>query len=402
MRILVLDEEFPWPLNTGKRIRSYNLTRELAKYHEITYLAYAEPESTAERHFTEIGLNPITVPLLDRAARGPIFYWRLVANLLSSYPYIVTSHYTPRYKHALQKLLALKQFDMIICEWTPYALYVKDIRGPRKVIVAHNIESAIWRRYEQNETNSVRRWYISIQRKKVEEFERTCFGWVDGATAVSAQEAQTIAGFGIRYPVEVIDNGVDTEYFAPQPASDKALSLVFTGSMDWRPNQDAARYFVSDIWPMVRQKYPDARVYWVGRDPSPDVLDLQKQPGVVITGTVDDVRPFIASGSVYIVPLRIGGGSRLKILEAMAMKKAVVSTTVGAEGLRVVDGRHLLIADSPADFAQAIERCINDESLSRRLGEQGRILVEEQYRWDHLGKRFHAYLQTLTSLKGAR
>ncbi len=395
MRILVLDEEFPWPLNTGKRIRTYNLIRELSKYHQITYLAYAEPECAAEKHFAEIGLNPIAVPLLDRAARGPIFYWRLGMNLFSEYPFIVTSHQTRRYQHAFEKLLAGSSFDLVICEWTPYALYVKDILGPKKVIVAHNIESAIWRRYEENETNPAKRWYISKQRQKVEAFERVCFGWVDGATAVSTLEAKTIADLGVRYPVDVIDNGVDVEYFAPRPKSDCSISLVFTGSMDWRPNQDAARYFVSEVWPLILERYPDASVLWVGRDPSPDILDLQKTRGVVITGTVDDVRPYIGNATVYIVPLRIGGGSRLKILEAMAMKKAIVSTTVGAEGLRVTDGQHLLLADTPSEFADAIQRCINDPALCARLGEQGRLLVEEHYRWEQLGKRFSVYLESV-------
>lgn len=397
MRILILDEEFPWPLNTGKRIRSYSLARELTKYHSVEYMGYARENSGSVSHFREVGIEPHVVPLLDRQVSGPRLYWRLLKNLWSPYPYIVTSHYTERYKQALEKVLAAKEYDLIICEWTPYAIYVQHMPAIKRIAVAHNIESSIWRRYEENEVNSAKRVYMRIQRQKVEAFEQNCFRWFDGAVSVSEPEAATIKQFGVSYPVAVIDNGVDTEYFAPRDTVQPQPCLVFTGSMDWRPNQDAARYFVEEIWPTVKRRCPQMQVFFVGRNPSPDVKALEQQQGVFITGTVDDIRPYIADAAVYIVPLRIGGGSRLKILEAMAMKKAIVSTAVGAEGLKVENGRHLLIADTPEQFAEAVERCLENEPLRRCLGANGRTLVEEQYRWEQLGKRYHEYLTTIVT-----
>jgi glycosyltransferase involved in cell wall biosynthesis len=192
--------------------------------------------------------------------------------------------------------------------------------------------------------------------------------------------------------VEVIENGVDVEYFSPQEEDIDNNMLVFTGSMDWRPNQDAVSYFVAEILPRIRERVPSINAVFVGRDPPKGILKLGKLNGVIVTGTVEDVRPFIARAGVYIVPLRIGGGSRIKILEALAMKKPVVSTSVGAEGLRVKPGENIIIVDRAEEFAEAVVSCLGDTDLSRALGKKGRMLVEKYYRWEELGKKYNDYL----------
>jgi sugar transferase (PEP-CTERM/EpsH1 system associated) len=392
MKILIIDEEFPYPLDTGKRIRSFNLARALSCNHEISYLAYGQVGSAGYEQLGGQNLRPIAVDPPDRRQSGLKFYFRLLLNLLSPYPYIVSSHYTDRFAAQLQEIVETGQIDCILCEWSPYAIFLRDLKGPKRIIVAHNVESAIWRGYEAKENNPFRRLYIAIQSRKVAAFESECFGWAEGATAVSEADADLLRRYAPGYDIEVVENGVDIDYFRPQIRGVNEDMLVFTGSMDWRPNQDAAIFFAHEIFPILRQRRPSLNIFFVGRRPGRKIRELARIPGFYVTGTVDDVRPYIAEAAVYVVPLRIGGGSRLKILEAMSMKKAVVSTAVGAEGLRVCDGENIIIRDDPQGFADAILACIDDKALAARIGESGMETVHRYYRWDELGKKLSDYI----------
>jgi len=393
MKILVIDEEFPFPLNSGKRTRSFNLIKRLAAAHQLRYLAYGKEDSESRQALSEAGMNPVAVPPQVPAKSGLLFYLRLLANLFSHLPYIVSSHYSVQFANALHNCVADFAPDVILCEWSPYGIYVKNITHIKSVIVAHNIESRIWQRYFENECQPVKKWYIGKQAVKIEAFERAAFGWVDGATAVSSEEAEVINSFNRQLPVEVIANGVDLGFFTPSEVTADNDQLVFTGAMDWRPNQDAAVYFVKEVFPLLQASCPGIKACFVGRNPPPHVRALNEVAGITITGTVEDVRPYMARAAVYIVPLRIGGGSRLKILEAMAMKKAVVSTTIGAEGLNVTDDREILLADSPKQFVKQIVKLVADRDLSLRLGEAGRKLVEAEYGWDSLADKLRSFME---------
>jgi polysaccharide biosynthesis protein PslH len=395
MRILVLDEGFPYPLDSGKRIRTYYLTRELAREFEVSYLAYATPEHPAIEVLRGLGVQCHPVAPCDLRQHGPRFYLRLGLNLLSPLPYIVTSHTTRRFAARPSALLAGDAFDLVVCEWTPYANFLRQHRHVPSIIVAHNLEGRIWRRYESVERNPARRAYISVQRKKVERFERECFSWASGATAVSADEAQGIRDLGVAYPVEVIDNGVDTEHFHVANLPAIPNRMVFCAAFDWRPNQDAAAHFVEDILPLIRGRIPDAHVVFVGRQPPRHLVELGNRPGVTVTGTVPDVRPYVASASLCVVPLRIGGGSRLKILEAMAMRVPVLSTTIGAEGLEVTPGSDILIADGSRDFAERAIRALGHPHETAAIARAGRELVERRYQWPILGERLREYVRRI-------
>ena len=399
MKLLIIDEEFPYPLNTGKRLRTYNLTRELAKENEVHYLAFGTESSDSFKHFQNTHLNPHAVAPLQREQSGSRFYAKLFMNLFSPLPYIVTSHYSRSFEQVLIDLQKKHRFDIMICEWSPYARYLENLSDCRKIIVAHNIEATIWKRYAENESNPVKRWYIQKQYEKVAAFEKSCFHLSDGATAVTKQEADTINSYGVPYATEVIDNGVDTEYFHPIETPVKQNRLVFTGSMDWRPNQDAAIFFAEEILPLLKKMKPDIEAVFVGRNPPEHIKALEKFNGFELTGTVDDVRPYIADAALYIVPLRIGGGSRLKILEAMAMKKTVISTSVGAEGLNVKNKDTILLADSAETFAKLILEHLPPHEQSIRVAENGYHLVHREYRWEQLGKKLNAYL---TKIAGNR
>lgn len=392
MRILIIDEEFPYPLNTGKRIRSYHLAMNLARWHEVSYLAFGAESSPEFEQMKISNFSPIAVTPPDRGKSGLKFYVKLFLSIFSSQPYIVTSHYAMGYQARFDELIRTGGYDCVLCEWTPYAMYIRGTVGPRKIISAHNIESSIWRGYKINERNPFKRLYIANQAAKVERFERRCFKWADGATAVSESDARRLRALGLDYQVEVVENGVDLDYFHPQPAKVDENMLVFTGSMDWRPNQDAARYFVKDVLPMIKKHRKGIEVVFVGRNPSRRTSALGRLEGVTITGTVDDVRPFIARAAAYVVPLRIGGGSRLKILEAMAMGKPVISTPIGAEGLRVKDRENIVISEDPRDFAEQVLRVLDDRSFRDRLAENGRRTVEKYYRWEELGRKLSDYI----------
>ena len=206
----------------------------------------------------------------------------------------------------------------------------------------------------------------------------------DGVLAVSDADRQTFAALypdAIRQPVHVVPTGVDTDYFAPAPSDPASRTIVFTGSMDWLPNEDSMQFFCRDILPRIRAAEPDVRLSIVGRAPTPAVKRLAEDGGVHVTGSVDDVRPYIREAAIYIVPLRIGGGTRLKIFEAMAMGKAVVSTTVGAEGLPVTDGEHVILADQPETFAAAVVGLLRDPDRRAHIAAAARRLVVEQYDW---------------------
>jgi glycosyltransferase involved in cell wall biosynthesis len=221
-------------------------------------------------------------------------------------------------------------------------------------------------------------------------FEDRTIRRFDGILAVSNADRDT---FGRLYPgaaarpIHVVPTGVDTAFFAPAGDAPEAASpaasrsLIFTGSMDWLPNEDAMAFFCRDILPLLRSEEPDVTISIVGRAPTPAVRRLASEHGVTVTGRVDDVRPYMRDAAVYVVPLRIGGGTRLKIFEAMAMAKAVVSTTVGAEGLPVTAGEHLLIADEPRGFARGVVRLLRDIDKRRAVEQAARQLVVSKYDW---------------------
>jgi sugar transferase (PEP-CTERM/EpsH1 system associated) len=253
----------------------------------------------------------------------------------------------------------------------------------------HNVESEIWRRHAETRSGFVGRFLYGAQYQRMRRYEGRTLARFDGVLAVSDADRETFSRLypgAIRRPVHVVPTGVDTEYFSPSldrnpQSAVRNSELIFTGSMDWLPNEDAMVFFCRDVLPAIRAEEPDVRLTIVGRTPTPAVKKLAEDAGVRVTGRVEDVRPYMKEAAVYIVPLRIGGGTRLKIFEAMAMGKAVVSTTVGAEGLPVTNGEHVMIADEPDGFARAVVHLMRDVERRRQIEAAARALVVERYDW---------------------
>ncbi len=414
LRIAVLDEELPYPLNSGKRIRTFNLLARLAERHRITILCHrnAEPgeAETALKVLQNLGIDAIVVPRAVPKKEGAGFYARLAGNLLSSLPFSVATHTSPELVEAVREFAAQNPVDVWHCEWTPYAQVLRRALGKRLrrapwVVMAHNVESLIWKRYTETEENSVKRWYTRRQWAKFEKFERWAFAHAFWTVAVSEDDAALIRDtLDGTEQTEVVDNGVDTKFFRPQRDVDRdPHRMVFLGSLDWRPNQDGARLLLDSIFPAVKAAEPRASLAIVGRNP-PDWLKehAARTPGVRVFGTVPDVRPFLATCGMTVVPLRIGGGSRLKILESLATGTPVVSTRVGAEGLRLEAGTHLSVTPDETGLADAIlETMANPDDALDRADEAQRYILRE-YDWAPLAEKLEEVWRVAVEMRVTR
>lgn len=390
MQVVIVDEELPFPLNSGKRIRSFQLVSRLARRHQVTYICHRNADPTeahqAEAHFCELGIETIVVENAVPSKSGIGFYARLAANLASPLPYSVATHTSPALVQAIHEFASGRKVDLWQAEWTPYAESLRSLGSDaRLLIMAHNVESQIWRRYYENETDPLRRWYIGLQWRKFERFERRVFHKADRIVAVSPEDSILIRDHVDASRVDLVENGVDTDYFQPGGSERVAGQFLFLGSLDWRPNLDAVEQLLNVIFPAVLAHQPSAQLCIVGRNPPESLRQrVAATPCVELHADVPDVRQFLARADLMLVPLRIGGGSRLKILEALAMKTPVLSTRLGAEGLDVQDGQHLALIESCGEMAQSILHHAQDRDKASMMADRGRTRVEDRYEWDIL------------------
>jgi sugar transferase (PEP-CTERM/EpsH1 system associated) len=406
MRILWLNSGLLLPLDKGGKLRTWHLMRHLARRHGVTYLSFEDSSQTdADREgMRQVCERLITIPR-DDAPKGT---WRFRAGaaryLVDRAPYAVAKYRSTEYRHALGELLGRERFDAIVCDFLPPAVNLPERLPCPSILFTHNVEAEIWRRHAETASNPATRALLTAQWRRMLRFERDAIRRFDLVLAVSDADGRTFDRLypgALGTPVHVVQTGVETDYFVPSADAPAPAHLVFTGSMDWLPNEDGMIYFCREILPRIRQSEPDATLAIVGRSPTPAVTKLAELTGVEVTGRVDDVRPHIARASVYVVPLRIGGGTRLKIFEAMSMAKAVVSTTVGAEGLPVTRGHDIVIADEPARFAQSVVHLIRGEAARRAIETAARQLVVGRYDWSAVALDFEAALLRLTTRGGA-
>jgi sugar transferase (PEP-CTERM/EpsH1 system associated) len=386
MRILWLKSDLLLPLDKGGKLRTWHLMRHLARRHQITYLSFADPDQPRADvdGMHEVAVRVETIPRRDPTKRSLRFYADTALHLADPLPYAIGKYRSRAYAARFRELVSTTAFDLIVCDFLPPAVNLPARLPAPAVLFTHNVEAEIWRRHAETATNPVARLLYRSQHRRMHAFEARALRRFDGVLAVSDADRETFARLypgTVRRPIEVVATGVDTQFFGPASSAPSGRGLVFTGSMDWLPNEDAMLYFCRDILPLIRVQEPDVSVSIVGRAPTPAVQRLAIEHGVAVTGRVDDVRPFMRDAAVYIVPLRIGGGTRLKIFEAMAMGKAVVSTTIGAEGLPVRDGEHVLLADTPPAFAGAVVRLLRDVGARRTVEAAARALVVARYDW---------------------
>ncbi len=392
MRILWLKTELLHPIDKGGKIRTYNMLKELKREHHVIYLTLDdEVQNTEARSLAfEYCHELITVPHRQNKKFTAGFYRDLALNLFSPMPYAIKKYESAAMQEKIREQLGRKAFDVLICDFLAPAVNLPGYLPCPTVLFQHNVEAMIWKRHYEVQTNPTRKAYLHGQWTKMRKFEQQMCGRFDTVVAVSREDKDQMKDeYGVARIYDV-PTGVDTAYFRPSGRESLSPhSVVFTGSMDWLPNEDAIRYFVEQVMPLVKQSIPDFSLVVVGRDPSSAVVELaQRDRSVVVTGRVEDVRPYIERAAAYIVPLRIGGGTRLKIYEAMAMEKAVISTTIGAEGLALRDGTELLLADTAESFAQTVVRVLSDETLATSLGQQAASKVRESFGWPRAAKYF--------------
>jgi len=277
------------------------------------------------------------------------------------------------------------------------ALYTPAARKFRKVLNHHNCESALTYRQAQKEGNLIHKKYLFMQAAKLSRTERAFCPQFDVNLVVSEQDRQLFQAIQPSARYHLVENGVDTSHFLPRNEEPEAHSVIFNALLGWGPNISAMNFLVRNVWPQVEERFPDARLYLAGKDPPEQVLRWPKEDAsIIVVPNPEDMRPWIARAAVCVCPILEGGGTRLKVLDAMAMGKPVVSTTIGCEGLRVTHGRDILVADTADDFAARLVELFESEDLRRRLGAAGRSLVEREYCWERIGQQLEqAYLSAL-------
>lgn len=408
INILFVSATVPYPAIDGGRIRVLNLVSRLCQIHKVTFLTFitSPADEQGARYLSELGLEVIGVRTLDsrRSVRISGILRSLLQSLVYKKPLTVAKYYSAEMVRALRHLLSSRRFHIIHFEMLHTGQFLSPrTRGAEReddyvtVLGEQNIDSDVWHRLTQAESNPLRKLIFYSQYRRFEKYESQMCRRFDMCVCVSKQDQEKLASLCSGIMIELVPNGVDLDYFRPGAVEQDETSLVFTGSMDWQPNEDAVLYFCGHIFPLVRAELPAAKFYIVGSNPSDRVLELRRQEGVFVTGSVEDVRPYIASAAVYVVPLRIGGGTRLKILQALAMRKAVVSTSIGCEGLNLQPDEHLLVADKPQQFALHTIRLIKDSLLRDRLGRNGSVLVQKQYNWDVIAERLDLAYRKLIS-----
>jgi glycosyltransferase involved in cell wall biosynthesis len=401
MKILFLHKQILFPRDTGGKIRVLNLLKHLGKWHEVTYVCNLR--SGEQKYLPEmeaLGLRMRTVSGDTSKRGGPRFFAEAAANLLSHYPFTINRNYDPAVRKTVSDLRAAEKYDLLICDTIVMARHLTGLKLPASVLFQHNVEAQILRRHSEISLGRIKRWYMQREWQKMVRFERECGPCFDAVIAVSAQDKLLFErDYGWRH-VYAIDTAVDEDFFRNDGTMQVPDRVTFLGSMDWLPNQDGVRWFVQEVWPSIRRARAGATFHVVGRNPPASILALQRVPGIKVVGGVPDVRPHLAETSVFIVPLLVGGGTRLKIYEAMASGRAVVSTTIGAEGLPIVPGQHFLVADRPTDFAGAVSSMLGDAQQRHRLAAAADAFVRERYGSESVARQFEAICQTTVAESG--
>ncbi|MDR2439376.1 MAG: glycosyltransferase family 4 protein [Planctomycetaceae bacterium] len=403
MNILVLDEWLPSMHNSGKSIRTFQLLAPLAKQHRITYLAHCDSADQTEkenvRKMEDAGFEVVGVPRSFIYNSVPKIILGTVPSLLHPLPISVRRHFSHNYVLMLQKLVREKHFDLVHIEWTHYAVYSSYINTLPQFICTHNVEYLSWQRFTKTTRNPFKIMLGIHEARKLYRFEKKYYHNADYLSIVSDNDAQLLRNEFELNDFCIIPNGVTVTAYDEIENTPKPNHLVYCGSMDVWVNQDAVTWFIRNIFPLILKKNPAVTLTVIGRNPPDWILKLQTDR-IHFTGSVSDIRLPLKEGCLEIVPLRIAGGSRLKILEALAAKIPVLSTTIGAEGLNVEHNKNIVLADDPASFANHCIELLGNPKKRTQLVQAGRQLVEEQYDWKQISPLVEtAWIKTIDLFK---
>ena len=394
-RILFLTPQLPYPPEQGAALRNYSLIRQVARRHAVSLLTFAPHGPASDDPLLSLCHVLHTVPPPERSRRD-----RVHTLALTRLPDMAERLQSVPFAEALRDLVTREQFDVLQVEGIEMAPYAHLVRGwlgdrsPALVFDDHNAEYVLQRRACLADARRPTRWpvaaYSLAQWRRLARFERAFCREAEVVVAVSEADAGALRQLDPSLEPLVVPNGVDTERYHPGLPDDIPLqhpAVVFTGKMDYRPNVDAMLWFHGRVWPLVRRAAPDARLYVVGKSPHPRLAPLSHDPSVTVTGWVPEVLPYLGGADVVVAPMRTGGGTQLKVLEAMATGRPLVTTTFGAEGVGLTPGRHALVEDEPEGMARAIATLLTDANAGRALGAAGRELVVERFDWSVVAQR---------------
>jgi glycosyltransferase involved in cell wall biosynthesis len=386
MKILWVKSDFLHPTNGGGQIRTLETLKRLHHRHEIHFAALDLPQpgggvSRSSEYCTKAYAAPHSVP----QNFAPRFWWQAAASISTGLPLTVLRYRSQALLRLVEALTHRERFDAVVCDFLVSAANIPELGNA--VLFQHNVESSIWKRHTEHAPTPWHRAFCRAQYGRMLRYEGEVCRSAKKIVAVSGVDVREMRSLYGASRIACVSTGVDIEYFTPPHDIERTHHLVFVGAMDWRPNMDGVQWFVSSVLPLIRVRLPDVSLLVVGRRGLP-----RHDSRVHVTGTVEDVRPYLWKSAVSIVPLRIGGGTRLKIYEAMAAKIPVVSTAVGAEGLDVRDGENIQIAKSPEAFAERCVALLSDAEARRKQSQAAWEMVSACYSWEVVSRKFEQLL----------
>ena len=394
MNLLFLSTRSPYPLISGHSLRTYHILKGAAQNHNVTFVTFVQlPEHELKKenldHLKSFckAVYPFEIPAdLSRITLAKMLF----LNLFSSLPFVAQKYDAPLMRQKIREIIQTEHIDLVHVDLLPLTAYINEFEHLPKILVNHNVESIRLYRWFRTEPNPVKKAYLGIQWLKLRSFERSAMNKFDGCVVVSGIDKELLLKMGVRSKLFVVPNGTNTKFFTPHNGKVVENSVLWIGHMDVHTNKDAVLYFWKDIYPILKRKYPEVKMTFVGTAPPKEIAAASKLDGHVrATGFVGDIRPYIDEAAVMVVPIRIGSGTRLKILDAMAMGKAIVSTSVGCEGLNVNDGKDIVIADDPENFAVKTIELL--KSADKRVNlEKNALELAKTYDWDLITQRQEA------------
>jgi len=386
MNLLFLSTRLNYPPVGGHSQRTFNIIRYLSDRHNIFYVAFNRKNASDEenrRYRQEMLKYCCECHTFDISSEHSkiIFFANLFRSLLTSKPFISYKYKTSQFSDCIKDIISRNRIDYIHFDMLPLTEY-KKIAGSRAAILTeHNVEYLRYFRWLPYEKNSLMKIFICLQYLKLKKYEHKRIKEFEKCIVMSENDKKILSEANNTTSFIVIPNGTDTNYFRPE-AKSRLNGLVWAGGMTMWPNKDAVTYFTDEIFPLILKKRPETVFNVIGKSPAPALKKSPHSKNIITHGFVEDIRPIVANAAVYVAPIRIGSGTKLKILDAMAMAKAVVTTSIGAEGINVTDGRNIFICDEPEIFAARTVQLLNDRKLNKKLSENARKFVEENYSWE--------------------
>ena len=399
LKILQITNRIPYPLNDGGNIATYNVTKFLHSFgHKVTLACL-----NTNKHFQDPGVvKNITSEIYTTDINTDVTIKGLLTGILKSTPYNIERFYSKEFESKLEEILSQEKFDIIQLEGIYLSVYLDVIRNNSTspvILRSHNIEHMIWKRLIEKEKNILKKIYLHNLSAKIKNFELRNLHNFDGIVAITQNDEAFYKENGFKGLLTTINAGVDFDLYKKTSVSPVKNTLCFLGSMEWMPNVQGIKWFIDEVWNKLKKDIPEIELHIAGKNPPEDLMKLNI-PGITMHGMIEDGIAFLNKYDLVIVPLLSGGGMRLKVIEAMALGKCIISTTIGCEGIEVKHSENILIADTPEEFSSAIRFIMNDKELQDSIGRNAYELAYKKYSWEKLVREFeNFYLESIEKNK---